>query len=106
MANPGRHRNKAVYRKAEVNQVTILEAPGSPENGKAKTGPKTPQSGTIHMILEDPKAAEENKAQIAENQENAGERVSPCRCNRPETCTGEATSTTAGDSGNDSDNQE
>ena len=106
MANPGRHRNKAVYKKAEVNQVTILEAPGSPENGKAKTGPKTPQSGTIHMILEAPKAAEENKAQIAENQENARERVSPCRCNKPETCTGEATSTTAGDSGHDRDNQE
>ena len=99
MANPGRHRNKAEYRKAEVNQVIILEAPGSPENGKAKTGSNSPQSGIIHLIPEAPQAAEEKKAKNtekrevskseakannAENQENARERVSPCRCNKPE----------------------
>ena len=119
-ANPGRHRNKE-YSKAEVNQVVILEAPGSPENGRTKRGSNTSQSGKIPLIPEIPKAAEENKARKAENQEvsnpevktnaagNSGsvrKRVSPCRCNKPETCTGEATSTTAGDSGHDSDNQE
>ena len=97
IANPGRHRNKAEFNKAEINHVTILEAPESPETGKANKDPDSPQSGIIPLTPSVTKAGD---------QENARKRVSPCRCNKPETCTSEATSTTAGNSGSDSENKE
>ena len=121
MANPGRHRNKTEYRKAEINQVVILEAPEPPEDENDKRSANTSQPEIIPLIPEIPKAAEKNKAKTAEKQEvsnpevkattagnpgSARQRMSPCRCNKPETCTGEATSTTAGDSGHDSEDQE
>ena len=97
IANPGRHRNKAEFNKAEINHIVFLEAPESPETGKANKDPDSPQSGKIPLTPKVTKAGD---------QENARKRVSPCRCNKPETCTGEATSTTAGDSGHDGENQE
>ena len=97
IANPGRHRNKTEFNKAKMNHVTILEAPGSPETGKANKDPDSPQSGKIPLTPSVTKAR---------NQENTRKRMSPCRCNKPETCTSEATSTTAGNSGSDSKNKD
>ena len=77
-ANPGRHRNKVEYNRAEINQVVLLESPDSSE----------PED----------KEATETKA--------LNRRMSPCLCSQPETCTSEATTTTAGDSGHDSEDQE
>ena len=79
IANPGRHRNKVELHKAEITEVVFLEAPGSPEPEQAAIAPAI--SGTR-------------------------KRMSPCKCSKPEACTSEATSTTAGDSGHDSENSE
>ena len=49
IANPGRHRNKAEFNKAEINHIVFLEAPESPETGKANKDPDSPQSGTIPL---------------------------------------------------------
>ena len=62
IANPGRHRNKTEFNKAEINHVTILEAPGSPETGKANKDPDSPQSRKIPLTPSVTKAG---------NQENA-----------------------------------
>ena len=97
IANPGRHRNKAKFNKAEINHIVFLEAPESPETGTANKYPDSQQSEKTLLT---------HKVTKAGDQENARKRVSPCKCNKPETCTGEATSTTAGDSGHDSENQE
>ena len=111
--NPGRHRNKVEYNKAEINHVIFLEAPGSPETDKLNTPPESPQSGVIPLI---PKIIDTTgkkeiknppiKSRKAETQINPRKRMSPCKCNQPETCTSEATSTTAGDSGSDSEDPE
>ena len=79
IANPGRHRNKVELHKAEITEVVFLEAPGSPEPEQAAMAPA-----------------------ISGNRK----RMSPCKCNKPEACTSEATSTTAGDSGHDSEEAE
>ena len=112
-ANPGRHRNKMEYNKAEVNHVVFLEGPESPEIGKASKEPDSPQSGKIPLTPKVTKAAEtkgvtnpEMKLQKAETPNNPRKRMSPCKCNQPETCTSEATPTTAGDSGHESEDQE
>ena len=97
LANPGRHRNKAEFNKAEINHIVFLEVPGSPEIGKANKDPDSPQSGTIPLTPKVTKAGDQGGAR---------KRVSPCRCNKPDTCTGEVTSTTTGDSGHDSKDQE
>ena len=110
-ANPGRHRNKMEYNKAEVNHVVFLEAPESPETGKANKEPDSPQSGKIPLTPKVKIAAEkkgatnpEMKHKKAEVPINPRKRMSPCRCNQPEACTSEAT--TAGDSGHESEDQE
>ena len=113
IANPGRHRNKAEFNKAEINHVVFLEAPEAPETGKANKDPDSPQSGIIPLTPKVTKAAEKKEATNPEEKDKeAGaskiprKRVSPCKCNQPETSTSEATSTTAGDSGSDSKDQE
>ena len=112
-ANPGRHRNKVEYNKAEINHVIFLEAPGSPETEKPNTPPESPQSGVVPLIPKIINTTEKKKTENPptrgrkeETPRNPRKRVSPCKCNQPETCTSEATSTTAGDSGHDSEDQE
>ena len=113
IANPGRHRNKAEFNKAEINHVVILEAPESPETGRANKGPDSPQSGIIPLTPKVTKAAEkkegtnpEEKGKKADAPNIPRKRMSPYKCSQPKTCTSEATSTTAGNSGSDSENQE
>ena len=102
--------NKVTY---IINHVIFLEAPGSPETEKPNTPPESPQSGVIPLIpkiidtigkkvIKNPPI----KSRKAEIPSNPRKRMSPCKCNQPETCTSEATSTTAGDSGSDSEDQE
>ena len=113
IANPGRHRNKVEYSKAEINQVVLLEGPKSPETGKANKDPDSPQSGITPLTPKVTKAGEQKEATNPEEKgKEAGaseiprKRMSPCKCNQPGTCNREATSTTAGDSGSESKDQE
>ena len=99
IANPGRHRNKVELHKAEITEVVFLEAPGSPEPEQATMAPLTPK------ILEASKK-EENKANKAPVISGYRKRMSPCKGNKPEACTSEAISTTAGDSGHNSEEAE
>ena len=85
--------------KAEITEVVFLEAPGSPKPEKAATVPLTPR------VLEATEK-EDNKANKAPAISGNRKRMSPCKCNKPEACTSEATSTTAGDSGHDSEEAE
>ena len=99
IANPGRHRNRVEMHKAEITEVVFLEAPGPPKPEKAATAPLVPR------VLEATKK-EENKANKAPAISGNRKRMSPCKSNKPEACTSEATSTTEGDSGHDSEEAE
>ena len=99
MANPGRHRNKVELHKAEINEVVFLEAPGSPKPEQATNVPLTPK--TLETSNK-----EDDKDERAPVTCGTRKRMSPCQCSKPEACTSEATSTTAGDSGHDSEDQE
>ena len=63
IANPGRHRNKAEFIKAKMNQVAILEAPGSPDKGKTNKDPDSPQSGIVPLTPKVTKAGDQEKCQ-------------------------------------------
>ena len=99
IANPGRHRNKVELHKAEITEVIFLEAPGSPELEQTANVPLTPK------ILEtsNKKNDKDERAPVISG---TRKRMSPCKCSKPEACTSEATSTTAGDSGHDSEDSE
>ena len=99
IVNPGRHRNKVELHKAEITEVVFLEAPGSPEPEQAANVPLTPK------ILETSNK-EDDKDERAPVTSGTRKRMSPCQCSKPEACTSEATSTTAGDSGHDSEDSE
>ena len=82
-----------------------MEAPESPETEKANTPPESPQTG-IKTAEKRGATKPEIKGKTAEASNTPRKRMSPCKSNQPETCTSEATSTTAGDSGHDSEEAE
>ena len=133
IANPGRHRNKVELHKAEIAEVELLEAPGSPEPDQAGPPPGGQPSGNVPLtpkILKinengaasqqspmdsDCEIVREEKSLSQEKQNQSRKilivsgtrkRMSPCKCSTPGACTSEATSTTAGDSGHDSEEAE
>ena len=133
IANPGRHRNKVELHKAKISEVIFLEAPGSPEPDQAGTPPGGQPSGNVPLtpkilkINENGAASqqspmdsdceivreEKSLSQEKQNQprkilivSGTRKRMSPCKCSTPGACTSEATSTTAGDSGLDSEDHE
>ena len=99
IANPGRHRNKVELHKAEITEIRFLEAPGSPEPKPTTNVPLTPK------IL-DTTGKDADKGKKASVTCGTRKRMSPCQCSKPEACTSEATSTTAGDSCHDSEDSE
>ena len=110
IANPGRHRNKVELHKAKISEVVFLEAPGSPEPEQAgnplednpENVPLTPKILETSFTTEG-KTDKEKRPQLSVS---TRKRMSPCKCSKPEACTSEATSTTAGDSGHDSEDPE
>ena len=99
IANPGRHRNKVELHKAKISEVIFLEAPGSLEPEQATNGPLT----TKILEIIGREADKDKKAPVISG---TRKRMSPCKCSKPEACTSEATSTTAGDSGHDNEDSE
>ena len=122
IANPGRHRNKVEMHKAEITEVVFLEAPGSPEPEQAANAPLTPtilkttgkeaqqspMDSDCEIVREENPLTQEraNKVKKASVISGMRKRMSPCQSSKPEACTSEATSTTAGDSGHDSEDSE